>query len=551
MDNQLLLSPSCVLANYTPQRLPHFKGNPMIEALPPLMSDEELLELFTVRPNFSPEQRHWPARERFQMIGTLPRILVPLRRHVELAQSLDTMLRNGYVGRMPRTPEYAQRCQSIYDAHKTGVRSLLTPENLTSQLSALLMGVSGMGKTSVVKRWLTQFPEVIYHKSTNTYQVLYLHIEMPSDGSSIKGLAHAILHKMDALIPGADYFEDYARGGLTGADALMRSVAHVLNIHFVGLIVADEIQNLANSHKGKQTVMTELVSACNELGAPILFIGTNKAAKVFSLDFRQSRRASGQGLTQWNRLSAGTDKYGINEWTDFLETLWQYQWVANPVALDARYVDCMYHYSAGVIDIAIKLFASAQARAILDATETLSPELLANVYETEFKLLHPMIDALRDDDFERLAQYDDIAPVELDYLLESVERRMRAQASNAYKVKPADTTFASRIAAALVSSGFGEDDSTAAAREIESDCKVRNLAEGTLAAIGKLTAPKPVARAKAKKAGEPTPAVENFDDRPGDYRRAIQAARLSGTSIYEQLHALGMARPFEELVAID
>lgn len=551
MDNQKLLSPSCVQATYTPQRLPHYKGNPMIEALPPSLSDEELFELFTVRPDFDPEQRTWTAGERLQMIGTLRRVLVPLRRHVELAQALDTMLRNGYVGRIPRTPEYARRCQAIYEAQKTGTRQRSSTADFTSQLSALLMGLSGMGKTSVVKQWLTQFPEVIYHKDTNTYQVLHLHIEMPSDGSSIKGLAHAILHKMDQLIPGANYFRDYANGGRTGADSLMRSVARVLNMHFVGFIVADEIQNLANSNKGKQTVMTELVSACNELGVPILFIGTNKAGKVFNLDFRQSRRASGQGITAWDRLSHETDEYGANEWLDFLATIWGYQWVARPVALDAQYVEHMYHYSQGVIDIAVKLFASAQARAILDGSEQLTPELLSSVYNNEFKLLHPMVDALRDNDLERLTQYEDIAPIGLDDLIQSVERRMKAKVSDAYKVKRTDTTFVGRVAAALVSSGYGEEEATSAACEVEREGKARNLAEGTNAAIRKLTAIKPVPRAKAKKPDETPPPQESFDDRPGDYRRAIQAARLAGTSIHSQLHSFGMARPFDELVALD
>lgn len=551
MDNQKLLSPGCVQAIYTPQKLPHYRGNPMLEALPPSLSDEGMIELFTVRPDFETEQRTWSAADRLQMIGTLKRVLVPLRRHVELGRALDTMLRNGYVGRMPRTPEYARRCQNIYAAQKAGNQRRSTTADFTSQLSALLMGLSGMGKTSVVKQWLTQFPEVIYHESTNTYQVLWLHIEMPNDGTSIKGLAHAILHRLDELIPDANYYEDYAGGGRNSADALMRSVAHVMNMHFVGFIVADEIQNLAQAHKGKQTVMTELVSACNELGTPILFIGTNKAGKVFNLDFRQSRRASGQGITAWNRLLNEADEFGVNEWNDFLSTIWNYQWVARPVELDAQYVELLYHYSAGVIDIAVKMFACAQARAILDGTEQLTPELLANIYNNEFKLIHPMLEALRDDDFERLAQYEDIAPVGLEELLDSVERRVKAKVSDAYKVTPSDKTFVARVVASLVSAGFGEEEAMSAALEVEAEGKARNLSDATNAAHAKLKAIKPVPRAKARKKDEPAPAVESFDDRPADYRRAIQAARLAGTDIYTQLQGLGMARPFEELVALD
>jgi AAA domain len=522
----------------------------MLEALPPSLSDEELIELFTVRPEFEAEQRTWSATDRLQMIGTLPRVLVPLRRHVELGKALDTMLRNGYVGRLPQTPAHARRNQAIYEAQKAGTQKRSSMSDLRSQLSALLMGLSGMGKSTVVKRWLTQFPEVIFHKATNTYQVLWLHIEMPSDGSSIKGLAHAILHRLDELVPGANYFEDYASGSRNSADSLMRSVAHVMNAHFVGFVVADEIQNLANAHKAKQTVMTELVSACNELGVPILFIGTNKAGKVFSLDFRQSRRASGHGISAWDRLHHEADEFGVNEWMGFLSAIWNYQWVNRPVELDAQYVELLYHYSAGVIDIAVKLFAAAQARAILDGSEQLTPELLANIYESEFKILHPMLDALRRNDYERLAQYEDIAPIGLDEILESVARSLKAKTSDAYRVKPTDPTFAVRVAASLVASGFGEEEATSVAREVEAEGKARNLSEATTVAHAKLKAVKPVPRAKAKR-GEPDPPVESFEDRPADYRRAIQAARLAGTGIYEQLQGLGMARPFEELVALD
>ena len=35
------LSPNCLTAQYTEQRLPQFKGNPLIEALPKTLTDEE------------------------------------------------------------------------------------------------------------------------------------------------------------------------------------------------------------------------------------------------------------------------------------------------------------------------------------------------------------------------------------------------------------------------------------------------------------------------------------------------------------------------------
>ncbi|WP_367185326.1 hypothetical protein [Rugamonas sp.] len=60
-----------------------------------------------------------------------------------------------------------------------------------------------MGKTTMVKRFLAAYPQVIFHRESNVYQVTYLHVEMPSDGKSVKGLAHGILAELDRLIPNA------------------------------------------------------------------------------------------------------------------------------------------------------------------------------------------------------------------------------------------------------------------------------------------------------------------------------------------------------------
>ncbi|WP_085315009.1 AAA family ATPase [Derxia lacustris] len=498
-----------VEATYQTHHLPQYRGNPMVEALPATLSADELLEFLSVRPGFEPEQRQWATDDRLHMLGTLRSFVVPLQRHIELAQTLDSMLRSGYVGRMPRTPEYMRRCQSIYD----GARSGASFSSSSLQLSALLMGIPGMGKTTVVKRWFSQFPDVIYHRATNTYQIPRLHIEMPSDGSSIKGLGHAILHAVDRLIPGAQYYETYAKGGRTGADALMRGVARVMNMHFVGFLVADEIQNLANAHKGKQTVMTELVSACNELGVPILFIGTNKAAKVFNQDFRQSRRSCGQGIRHWDRLSNEESTDGVNEWRNFLETLWSFQWTRQPVALDAQFDALMHHYSQGVIDIAIKLFASAQARAMRDGSERLSAELIHEVFETEFELMHPMVDALRRNESELLALYDDVAPISTAALAESVGRRTQV------------------LSTAQVPTPHQQGGTAAAS--------------ATQHRSNKKTSGKRSADAAVRDATE---TVTSLEDRPEDYRQAIQSATDTSAQVYQRMRELGMARPLEALV---
>lgn len=542
-----MTSPHIVTAQYTKQRIPQFRDNPLIEALPPTMSEENLLGALTLQPEFTPEQRQWSTSERMVMLESLQNFMVPMQNHVELCCALDAMLRAGYVGRAPRTPAQAQIFQSIYEKQVKGQNFSQTADSRTPQISTSLIGLSGMGKTTTVNRWCAHLPKVIFHPEHNLYQIPYLHVEMPSDGSSIKGLAHGILQKIDELLPGSEYYNQYALKGRAGADTLMRSVARVMNLHLVGLLICDEVQNLANAKKGGQTVMTELVSACNDLKVPILFIGTNKAAKVLSIDFRQSRRASGHGISNWENLEPGTAGEPT-EWDAFLDILWQYQWVRNPVPLDPVLSKYMYDCSQGVLDLAIKIFASAQARAMLDGSERLTPELLLAVYDQEFKLMHPMIEALRSDNFELLCEYDDIAPLNLQQHLENAKRKLDMKKSPLFSVRAGDSTFAPRLAAGLTAMGFDEDTSQEVAKEIAHNDPDANLAQGVRNAVAKLTTPAPVRRRNSKNASE-LPA-DRFDECPDDYRRAIAHAREKKVPVLDQLKAFGMAPLLDDVIEL-
>lgn len=545
--NHALAGPHIVTAEYAKQRLPQFRDNPLIEALPPSMTDQGLMDAMTLMPSFDQEQRTWETSERLMMLEQLQNFMMPMRRHNELCRALDSMLRAGYVGRAPATPGHSEIFQSIYRKQLAGQTFSQSAESRTPHLSTALMGLSGMGKTTTVQRWCAHLPKVIYHPEYNLYQIPVLHIEMPSDGTSIKGLGHGILQKVDELIPGANYYDMYAQKGRTGADTLMRGVARVMNLHLVGLLICDEVQNLANSRKGSQILMTELVSACNDLKVPILFIGTNKAAKVLGTDFRQSRRSSGHGIAPWDRLLPGTAAEP-SEWDTFLEILWQFQWVKKPVPFNSLLAHHMFECSQGVIDIAIKIFAAAQARAILDGSETLTPDLLLDVYSQEFQLLHPMIEALRTDNYEVLCQYDDIAPLNLQQHLENAKRKLSTMTSPLFSVKADGETFVPRLATGLHAMGVASEDADSIAAEIAGANPGANLAQGLKHAAAAVTKPRSVQQKSKGKVVELR--ADRFDARPNDYRRARAHAPNHNVTVLQQLKEFGMAPLLEEILVL-
>lgn len=541
--NEQPLFTHIVSADYKEQRLPRYRDNKLIAALPPSQSDEAVMESLMLTPDFSEEQREWETHERFHQLLSLSNFMVPMEAHVRLARVLDSMIREGYVGRKPLSKEHVAIYQEIYRRQMNGESFRQEASTITPQLSNSLIGLSGMGKTTTVKRFLAHVPQVIYHPELNIYQIPWLHIEMSSDGKSIKGLAAAILQQIDSLIPDTTYYQDYFGKGRVGADALMRSVARVMNKHCVGLLVVDEVQNLANSPKGQQVLMTELVGACNELKVPMLFIGTNKAQKVLSLDFRQARRSVAFGLGNWHAMTRLDENDEPGEWVDFMSVLWTYQWTRQATPLDVDMMDLLYECTQGVIDLAIKLFVASQARAMVDGSEQLSLELVADVFAKDMKLVHPMVQALQRNDMAALMQFEDIAPLDLEDMVDSMARRYRGKRSFAASVRPGDEDFVARLATAGTALGIDPKDAAVIAEEVAKEGKVKSLLDAARQLGDKVVPPK---RVKAAKAAEVAPV--NFDDRPLDYRGAIASAKASGGTVFQKLFELGMAKPADELV---
>lgn len=532
-----------VEAVYTPQRIKRFSGNPLIEALPPSIDDDALVEALIEMPDFSPEQRTWPTHERMQQVMGLSHFMLPLGRHIRLARALDTLMREGYLGRAPRTAEHVKIFQKLYEGLHSG-KSFTSAVPSTPQLSTSLIGLSGVGKTTAVKRILSTTPQVIYHPKLNIRQIAYLHVETPHDGASVKGLAHSILRKVDSLIPDANYYEGYALKGKPSVETLMNHVARVLHSHCTGLLILDEIQNLENAPKGKQSLMTLLVSASNELGVPILFIGTNKARRVLGLDFRQARRSIGQGLTYWDGLGRADNPGDPSEWQDFLETLWTFQWLRKPNELTPYISNLVFRLTQGIPDLAIKLFAAAQWRAMLDGTEAITAELLADVANKELKLIQPMVEALEKQDLEALETYDDIAPLNFENLLRDVRMQYEGKRVKTASMRPGNKAFAPTLANTLTTLGLEAEHAAELAETVEAEDEPHNVLGGVKSALARLEPPK-ASRFKKSTSNKPEAELPHHD-----LRNAVRRAETDGTTTFQQLQAMGAVCNLEQVLQL-
>lgn len=367
-------------------------------------------------PAFKPEERQFPAHIRMQCLYRLRRCFIPLEHHLRLESAFSTMLRQGYVTRDPITTNYVRRLRDGFE--RIVARDLnagVNPVRSSAEGFALL-GASGGGKTTAMNRVLEYYPQVIEHPELcGLRQVVWLKIDCPYAGSP-KQLCINFFRQMDLLLA-TDFLK---RHGNSAIDLMMTQMAQIANRHALGVLIVDEIQHLTLAKGvGPEALLNFLVTLINTIGIPVVLIGTMGALSILQGDFRQARRANGLGAAIWERLPQGP------VWDHFLEELWPYQWTREKSELTDDIKKVFYEESQGIIDVVVKLFMLGQARAMeLGATrklpEKLDAALLTTVAKDHFKIIAPMITALKSGRRSRIRKYDDLRPLD-DHVQEALQ----------------------------------------------------------------------------------------------------------------------------------
>ncbi len=92
------------VAKYNDQPLVEYKGNPLIEALPLILSKDEFVETVLEYPAFDKSERKLDSWVRLHCVERLARFFQPLERQIDLEQKVSRVLRQGYLARNPLAP---------------------------------------------------------------------------------------------------------------------------------------------------------------------------------------------------------------------------------------------------------------------------------------------------------------------------------------------------------------------------------------------------------------------------------------------------------------
>lgn len=401
-----------LLAEYREQEIVDYKGNPLIEALPPILSLEDAFELLSFLPEYHPSERNLSIHHRYHALLRLSRFYQPIAQTLDLEQRFSRFIRYGYVSRNPLQKEHVQALNELHVRLENNRNLGLSPDIRSSASSFTLMGFSGIGKTSAIERILSLYPQVILHQHPlNTIQIVWLKLNCPYDGS-LKTLCMDFFQQIDQQL-GTNYYEKYGRRS-NSISSMVTRMGQVARLHTLGALIIDEIQHLLSGKGGASEVMMNFfVTLVNEIGIPVMFIGTMKAKVLLQKDFRQARRSSGQGDMIWQQMKKDDD------WEVLISSMWEYQWTKGYTEINNVLLDTIYEESQGIVDIAVKLFFLAQTRAIETGVEKITPQIIKKAAKEDLKLLQPMLNALKSGIDSEIAKYEDIIPMDIEEYIQN------------------------------------------------------------------------------------------------------------------------------------
>lgn len=410
---------ACIDAEYQDQFIEEYEGNPLIEALPPIMSRQESLKLMSKFPKYPQKDLALPPEFRGHCINRLKSLVYPLPEALTLESTFSSMLRFGYVSQNPLD---ASNWRFRYQLAESKKYDDVKRENESTASALLATGISGMGKTTMAKSILNLYPRVIRHKKyrgteINIIQIPWVKISIPKDGL-LSGLCHAFFMAIDGLL-GTNFLQQYV-GKNISIDTKLLGMERIASNYFVGAIVIDEFQNLNLAKAGgAQIVLSYLRHIIDNVGVPLVIIGTPSVGGLFMHGLQDARRVSESGLIEIMRPEAGS-----RQWEGFMDVLQQYIWLpGNEAKLSTPLREVLYDLSQGVTDLSVRLLMLAQKLALEEGKNILTVSLIKRASDRHFKLILPAIDALKSGDPKKMLLYDDLMSLELK--LESDRDSMR------------------------------------------------------------------------------------------------------------------------------
>lgn len=296
-------------------------GNPLLQGLPIDIGQVEWGHRLRYDPLKGHDVQMLSPFRRDLLLDTFTDSHVPTAKTTEIAYQMHRMLIGGLARRDPRDEAARQAVYAI--ARSASQRQIDVPCFSTWTRGILLQGITKQGKSRLLKRVLSQYPQVIErgldHEGgwLELKQLVYLVIPMPSDASRGGFLLSGFI-ELDKVL-GTSYAKD-TRIRNSSIEVQLVAFLALLAVHRCGMLVIEEAQDaneLASARFGRD--YTTFFLRVLNTGIPTVLVGNPKAFDDLKTNAQLMSRLSDPGMYELHPSPTADSP----EWKhDFVPHLW-------------------------------------------------------------------------------------------------------------------------------------------------------------------------------------------------------------------------------------
>ena len=335
----------------------------------PMLTGEELNNALRIIPEYDDSIRTNDKSTRLLALSDLYNIYIPSEMSEEIYSKLYLALLRS-LNKKDTTINAVRQANENYKAvHQKSYQGIIGGSD-----SFTIIGCSGIGKSSAISRAVDLITDKSFVEFNNTKICPVVVVQCPFD-SSVKGLAFEILRNIDDVLE-TKYYSNALRSHAT-TDVLIGIISQV-SLYHIGLLIIDEIQNVASSKNGK-TFINALTQLINNSGVSICMVGTPECKVFFEQQLQLARRSMGLEYTPLQY-----DYYFEN----FCRTVFRFQYTRYQTELEAVILERLYEYSGGLVSLVVSLLHDAQEIAIITGSESLNLASLNEAFQKRTAMLH-------------------------------------------------------------------------------------------------------------------------------------------------------------------
>lgn len=384
-------------------------ANPLLRPLGPYIETwAGWIELISSDPLKHMDQTALTHEQRIMLLDDIGGKFEPTRISLDIVADLQDMIRTSLRSKNPLLSTARIKQNALLATLSTSTRLDTVPWFNTPLRGKMIFGVTGLGKTHAVQRFIDIFPRIHIHEDGDIpgwkkfTQIISLYVKMTHDGYR-RGFLQAILISVDELCK-TNYCTQYQKERI---ETLAVRVGQILISHHVGLLIIDDLQVKNFSLSSERDLMLLLFLKLLDFGIPVVLIGSPLAfvdIESFSQDNRRLTTSEPAELMPYDSLEDADWGKGL------IPSIWKHNIMPTPTPLTAEIAQLLHENSAGFTHYLMIITVGVQRYALRRGLKEVTTPILREYIDQSrtLKSAGTLLQGFKDKDPFQLSSIEDV-----------------------------------------------------------------------------------------------------------------------------------------------